>query len=117
MAPADGMKITLVYAPAARELLERELELPPGSTLADSLQHSGWLLQHPELGSDGRVYNAAQWFDASGRRCLNYRKAYLFGELDRSQFAAEAQSAKATRRQESTCGASPARRVERRASQ
>ena len=48
---------------------------------------------YPERGADGRVYNAAQWIDASGRRCLNYRKAYLFGELDRSQFAAEAQSA------------------------
>ncbi|CAM8672111.1 COG0388 Predicted amidohydrolase [Comamonadaceae bacterium] len=49
---------------------------------------------YPERGADGRVYNAAQWIDASGRRCLNYRKAYLFGELDRSQFAAEAQSAR-----------------------
>jgi predicted amidohydrolase len=49
---------------------------------------------YPERGADGRVYNAAQWIDASGRRCLNYRKAYLFGELDRSQFAAQAQSAR-----------------------
>lgn len=48
---------------------------------------------YPERGADGRVYNAAQWIDASGLRCLNYRKAYLFGDLDRSQFAAEAQSA------------------------
>ena len=49
---------------------------------------------YPERGANGRVYNAAQWIDASGRRCLNYRKAYLFGDLDRSQFAAEAQSAR-----------------------
>ncbi len=49
---------------------------------------------YPERGADGRVYNAAQWIDASGLRCLNYRKAYLFGDLDRSQFAAEAQSAR-----------------------
>ncbi|MDZ7890514.1 MAG: carbon-nitrogen hydrolase family protein [Rhodoferax sp.] len=49
---------------------------------------------YPERGADGRVYNAAQWIDVSGSRCLNYRKAYLFGELDRSQFAAEAQSAR-----------------------
>ncbi len=49
---------------------------------------------YPERGADGRVYNAAQWIDASGRRCLNYRKAYLFGDLDRSQFSAEAQSAR-----------------------
>lgn len=49
---------------------------------------------YPERGADGRVHNAAQWIDASGLRRLNYRKAYLFGELDRSQFAAEAQSAR-----------------------
>lgn len=49
---------------------------------------------YPERGADGRVYNAAQCIDASGRRCLNYRKVYLFGDLDRSQFAAEAQSAR-----------------------
>ncbi|ARV19344.1 (R)-stereoselective amidase [Curvibacter sp. AEP1-3] len=49
---------------------------------------------YPERGADGRVYNAAQWIDASGLRCLNYRKAYLFGDLDRSQFVAEAQSAR-----------------------
>ncbi len=49
---------------------------------------------YPERGADGRVYNAAQWIDASGLHCLNYRKAYLFGDLDRSQFAAEAQSAR-----------------------
>ena len=49
---------------------------------------------YPERGANGHVYNAAQWIDASGRRCLNYRKAYLFGDLDRSQFAAEAQSAR-----------------------
>ncbi len=55
MVPADGMKITLVYAPAARELLECELELPQGSTLADALQCSGWLTQHPELGSDAAI--------------------------------------------------------------
>jgi predicted amidohydrolase len=49
---------------------------------------------YPERGADGRVYNAAQWIDASGLRCLNYRKAYLFGDLDRRQFSAEAQSAR-----------------------
>ena len=53
--PVDGMKITLVYAPAARELLECELELPQGSTLADALQRSGWLPQHPELASDAAI--------------------------------------------------------------
>ncbi len=49
------MKVTLVYSPAARQLLECELELPAGSTLDDALRLSGWLDLHPELGSDASV--------------------------------------------------------------
>ncbi len=55
MVPAEGMKIILVYAPAPRQVLELELELPHGSTLADALQHSAWLSRHPELGNDAAV--------------------------------------------------------------
>jgi putative ubiquitin-RnfH superfamily antitoxin RatB of RatAB toxin-antitoxin module len=55
MALAEGMKITLVYAPAPRQVLECELELPAGSTLADALRHSGWLSHHPELGDDATI--------------------------------------------------------------
>lgn len=36
------------------------------------------------------VFNAAQCIAADGRRLLNYRKTYLFGELDRRQFSAAA---------------------------
>lgn len=48
---------------------------------------------YPERDAEGRVFNAAQWINAEGQRCLNYRKTYLFGDLDRQQFAAGAPSA------------------------
>lgn len=48
---------------------------------------------YPERDTGGAVFNAAQWISARGRRCLNYRKTYLFGDLDRQQFAAAAPSA------------------------
>ena len=48
---------------------------------------------YPERDTDGAVFNSAQWICAHGQRCLNYRKTYLFGDLDRQQFAASAPSA------------------------
>ena len=48
---------------------------------------------YPERNTSGAVFNAAQWVSAQGQRCLNYRKTYLFGDLDRQQFAAAAPSA------------------------
>jgi predicted amidohydrolase len=42
---------------------------------------------YPEAGPDGAIYNAAQLVDAQGRRLLDYRKAHLFGELDRAMFS------------------------------
>jgi predicted amidohydrolase len=48
---------------------------------------------YPERDSSGSVFNAAQWIGARGQRCLNYRKTYLFGDLDRNQFAAGEPSA------------------------
>lgn len=36
----------------------------------------------------GEVFNAVQCIAADGTRLLNYRKTHMFGELDRSQFAA-----------------------------
>ncbi len=49
------MKIILAYAPASGQVLECELELPNGSTLADALRHSGWLSRYPELGDDATI--------------------------------------------------------------
>jgi predicted amidohydrolase len=43
---------------------------------------------YPERGETGAVFNAAQWINALGERCLNYRKTHLFGNLDHAQFAA-----------------------------
>jgi 5-aminopentanamidase len=43
---------------------------------------------YPERDASGAVFNAAQWINAEGLRCLNHRKTHLFGALDRAQFAA-----------------------------
>ncbi len=42
------MKVTLVYAPAARTVVSCELDLPEGSTVAEALQASGWLDSLPD---------------------------------------------------------------------
>lgn len=42
---------------------------------------------YPEAGPGGAVYNAAQLVDAQGTRLLDYRKAHLFGDLDRAMFS------------------------------
>lgn len=50
--------------------------------------HIAIVYGYPERGSDGRVYNAAQFLDPQGCSLLNHRKTHLFGELDRAQFSA-----------------------------
>ena len=72
------MKVILVYSPAARQVLECALELAPGSTLADALQRSGWLLQHPELASDEAI-TCGIW----GRKAA---RATPLREADRVEF-------------------------------
>lgn len=44
----------------------------------------GW----PERGPDGRVYNAVQLLGADGAPLAGYRKTHLYGDVDRTQFAA-----------------------------
>jgi predicted amidohydrolase len=46
------------------------------------------LYGYPERAADGQVFNAALLLDRDGRRLANHRKSHLFGELDRSAFAA-----------------------------
>jgi predicted amidohydrolase len=41
----------------------------------------------PELGPDGRVYNAVHLLDAQGRGRATCRKTHLYGAVDRAQFA------------------------------
>jgi putative ubiquitin-RnfH superfamily antitoxin RatB of RatAB toxin-antitoxin module len=43
------MRISVVYSPAPRQVLERELELPEGATARHALQASGLLDERPEL--------------------------------------------------------------------
>jgi 5-aminopentanamidase len=64
-------------------------------SIATVAQHHGLAIVYgyPERYASGAVFNAAQCIDAQGQRCLNYRKTYLFGDLDRQQFAAGASSA------------------------
>ena len=45
----NGLNVVLVYSPAPRQVLELELQLPPGSTVAQALAQSGWLTRCPEL--------------------------------------------------------------------
>ena len=45
------------------------------------------LYGYPELGPDGRVYNAALLVDRHGLRLANHRKTHLFSDLDRSAFS------------------------------
>ena len=45
------------------------------------------LYGYPERDEDGAIFNAAQWINAAGERCLNYRKTHLFGTLDKAQFS------------------------------
>lgn len=50
MAPeTPPLQVTLVYAPAPRQVLECVLALPPGSTVGQALEASGWLPDHPAL--------------------------------------------------------------------
>ena len=43
------MKITLLYAPAPREVVEAALEMPQGCTLGQALDQAGWLQRFPEI--------------------------------------------------------------------
>lgn len=48
---ADGapLRVTVVYSPAAREVFERELDLPVGSTVAQAVRASGVFAIYPQL--------------------------------------------------------------------
>jgi predicted amidohydrolase len=82
-----------IGAPAVQALAQAADGAWAGAVASIAQRHQlAVVYGYPERGADGRVYNAAQWIDSSGQRCLNYRKAYLFGDLDKGQFAAEAPS-------------------------
>ena len=43
------MRITVLYSPAARQVIERELFLPQGATVAQAIEQSGLLSDCPDL--------------------------------------------------------------------
>ena len=49
---AEQLLITLVYAPAPRQVLECALSVAAGSTVQDAIAASGWLQRYPELQQD-----------------------------------------------------------------
>lgn len=43
------MKVTLLYAPAPREVVEATLDAPQGCTLEQALEQAGWLARFPDI--------------------------------------------------------------------
>lgn len=46
------------------------------------------LYGYPERNASDQIYNSVQLIDAHGKSLCNYRKTHLYGELDKSMFAA-----------------------------
>jgi 5-aminopentanamidase len=78
-----------IGAPAVQQLAQ-PADGPWAAEVAAIAQRHGIAIAYgyPERDASGAVFNAAQWISAEGQRCLNHRKTYLFGDLDRAQFAA-----------------------------
>ncbi|WP_410661645.1 carbon-nitrogen hydrolase family protein [Amycolatopsis sp. lyj-112] len=62
---------------------------PTAARMSALAKETGVALVYGYPESDGsRVYNSVQLIGPDGRRAANYRKTHLFGDLDRSWFAA-----------------------------
>jgi predicted amidohydrolase len=75
-----------------RETTHRLAEVNNGATaefVIDIARKSGIavLYGYPERDREN-IYNSAQLIDAAGQRSCNYRKTHLFGDIERSTFAA-----------------------------
>lgn len=57
--PRQSLRVTVIYSPAPREVLEWSLELAPGAALGDALQASGLGTYLPQL--DPQVVDAGVW--------------------------------------------------------
>ncbi|GFM86319.1 hydrolase [Pseudomonas cichorii] len=78
-----------IGAEAARKLAQPVNGLAASRIAAIAQEHGIAIVYgYPELGSDGRIYNAAQLIDSHGQSLTNYRKTHLYGELDKSMFTA-----------------------------
>ena len=60
MPSSSFIAVDLVYSPRPREVLSCTLMLPPGSTVMQALEASGWLQQHPEIGL-GQSHAVGLW--------------------------------------------------------
>lgn len=49
MAPAETVRVSVVYSPQPRVIDETEVSLPAGATLAEAIRASGVLDRHPAL--------------------------------------------------------------------
>jgi putative ubiquitin-RnfH superfamily antitoxin RatB of RatAB toxin-antitoxin module len=49
MAPAEALRVSVVYSPQARVVDEIDVKLPAGSTLVDAVRASGIVERHPGL--------------------------------------------------------------------
>lgn len=79
------------YDIGASEIAERSepRDGPSGEFIASiARRHRVAILYGYPESADGRVYNAARLVDATGAEVLGYRKAHLFGDIDRNAFAA-----------------------------
>ena len=59
MAPSDSLRVTVIYSPAPREVLEWVLELAPGAAVEDALRASGLQTHLPQL--DLQAVDAGVW--------------------------------------------------------
>ena len=74
--------------PEAGRRLAEPVDGPSARTAAAIARDAGiaLLYGYPELGLDGRVYNAALMLDRHGVPLANHRKTHLFSDLDRQAF-------------------------------
>lgn len=47
--PERPLRITVLYSPAARQVIEREVLMPQGATVLQAIEQSGLLLEWPNL--------------------------------------------------------------------
>ena len=59
MAEEGAVRVTVLYSPAPRQVLEWTVTLEPGATALEALQASGWVAQAPDL--DWRHASLALW--------------------------------------------------------
>lgn len=63
MAPADALRVEVVYCPRPGEADCSSLQLPPGSTAGDALRASGVLARH---GLDAAALRIGVWCRSAG---------------------------------------------------